>query len=155
MKEFRQNKTIDRAPAEVFGWLSDVGNLPKYLPPIKDASREGPDGERVWLRGEIPDRGEFENEGYLRTDEPSMTLEWGAETSRDYSGRLEIQETASGSSNVEIQLWFGPRTVEGEIQEESSDERDPLEEALEATLESIRNQLEEGAGKESQPSPER
>ncbi|WP_047863823.1 SRPBCC family protein [Rubrobacter aplysinae] len=154
MKEFRQERHIDRPPEEVFGWLENVNNLPKYLPPIKEASREGANGDRLWLKGEIPDRGEFENEGYIRTDEGTRTLEWGAEVSRDYSGRLEVHETSDGGSNVEVQLWFGPRTVEGEIQEESSGDRDPLEEGVSATLDSIQSQLEEGAGKQPQPSPE-
>lgn len=33
MKEYQQTQTIDAPAGEVFAWLSDVGNLPKYLPP--------------------------------------------------------------------------------------------------------------------------
>jgi len=32
-QEYEQSQTIDAPPEEVFAWLSDVGNLPEYLPP--------------------------------------------------------------------------------------------------------------------------
>lgn len=78
----------------------------------------------------------------------------GGEVSRDYSGWLSVEEDGGTGSRVTVHLSFGPRSVEGEIQEESPEERDLLEESLGATLESIRRQIEEGSGKEGQPSPE-
>ena len=156
-QEYEQTQEIAAPPDEVFAWVADVGNMPKYLPPIKDASIEGESapgtpGEKVRMEGEIPDRGEFEGEGYLSVDESARRMEWGAEVSRDYSGWLTVAE-AGGGSEVTVHLSFGERSVEGEIQEESSDDRDPLEESVGATLESIRRQIEEGSGKVDQPSP--
>ena len=68
--EYERSITIERDPADVFSWVSQVGNLPHYLPPIKEAATEGQaeadaPGEKVRMKGEIPDRGEFEGEGYL------------------------------------------------------------------------------------------
>lgn len=59
MAEYEQSQKIDVAADEVFAWLSDVDNLPKYLPPIKEAriqgsTVEGKPGKRLYLRGEIP-----------------------------------------------------------------------------------------------------
>ncbi|HKH12139.1 MAG TPA: SRPBCC family protein [Rubrobacter sp.] len=159
MQEYEQSKAVAAPANEVFAWVSDVENLPKYLPPIKDAGIEGSaaagsPGERVKMRVEIPDRGEFDSEGYFDVDAEARTMRWGAETGRDYSGRLTVAEAGDGQSEVTVHLSFDPRSVEGEIQEDSSDDRDPLEESLEATLESIRRQIEEGSGKLSPPSPE-
>ena len=42
MSEYEQSQGVDAPPDEVFAWLSDVGNLPAYLPPVTDASMEGP-----------------------------------------------------------------------------------------------------------------
>lgn len=159
MQEYEQSKAVAAPANEVFAWVSDVENLPKYLPPIKDAGIEGSaaagsPGERVKMRVEIPDRGEFDSEGYFDVDAEARTMRWGAETGRDYSGRLTVAEAGDGQSEVTVHLSFGPRSVEGEIQEDSSADRDPLEESLEATLESIRRQIEEGSGKLSPPSPE-
>ena len=149
--EYQRSQTIDASADEVFAFVSKVGNLPKYLPPIKEAERADASGDRVRLRGEIPDRGEFEGEGYFRVFEEDRHMEWGAEVGRDYSGRLQVADLQDGTSEVTVQLYFGERSVEGEIQEASGEERDPLQEGLSATLESIRRQIEEGAGKVEQP----
>jgi ligand-binding SRPBCC domain-containing protein len=37
-EEYEQSQTIDAPPEEVFAWLSDVGNLPEYPPPVLDSS---------------------------------------------------------------------------------------------------------------------
>lgn len=37
-QEYEQSQTMGAPSEEVFAWLSDVGNLPKYLPPVVDAS---------------------------------------------------------------------------------------------------------------------
>ena len=158
MQEYEQTGTVAAPANEVFAWLSDVENLPRYLPPIKEAgidgaAEAGKPGEKVRMRGEIPDRGEFESEGYLDVDAEARTMRWGAETGRDYSGDLEVAEAGDGESRVTVRLSFGPRTVEPEIQEQSPTDRDPLEESLAATLESIRRQIEEGSGKVPPPSP--
>ena len=159
MQEYEQRETVAAPANEVFAWVSDVENLPKYLPPIKDtgiegSAAEGSPGERVKMLVEIPDRGEFESEGYFDVDAEALTMRWGAETGRDYSGRLTVAEAGEGQSEVTVHLSFGPRSVEGEIQEDSSEDRNPLEESLAATLESIRRQIEEGSGKLPPPSPE-
>ena len=162
--EYEQSITIERDPADVFSWVSKVGNLPHYLPPIKEAATEGPaeagtPGEKVRMTGEIPDRGEFEGEGYLNVLEEQRRMEWGAEVGREYSGWLTVSDAGqagsgqagSGRSEVVVHLSFGEASQEPQIQEESSEERDPLEESLGATLESIKRQLEEGSGKEQPP----
>ena len=159
MQEYEQSETVAAPANEVFAWVSDVENLPKYLPPIKEAgiegsADEGSPGDRVKMLVEIPDRGEFESEGYFDVNAEALTMRWGAETGRDYSGRLTVAEAGDGQSEVTVHLSFGPRSVEGEIQEDSSEDRDPLEESLAATLESIRRQIEEGSGKLPPPSPE-
>ncbi len=159
MQEYEQSKAIAAPANEVFAWVSDVENLPKYLPPVKNAGIEGPSegnnpGEKIKTHVEIPDRGEFESEGYFDVDAEARTMRWGAETDRDYSGWLTVAEKGDGESEVTVHLSFGPRSMEGEIQEDSSDDRNPLEESLAATLESIRRQIEEGSGKLPPPSPE-
>ena len=142
----------------MFSWVSDVGNLPGYLPPVTDASVEGPSaegasGQRIRLRLEFPNGSSFDSEGYLAADERERRLEWGAEGDRDYSGWLTVANHGEGQSEVVVHLSFGKRSVEGEIQDESPEGRDPLQEAIGATLESVRRQIEEGAGKVQPPSP--
>jgi hypothetical protein len=156
MAEYQQTEIVDRTANEVFSWVSDVSNLPHYLPPVKEAGTVGPagagrPGEKVRMRVEIPDRYEGEGEGYFQVDAGNRRMEWGAEMDRDYSGWLSVSDRADGRSEVTVHLSLGERSVEEQVQEESSEERNPLEESLSATLESIRRQLEEGAGKVEQP----
>lgn len=157
MTEYQQTQTIDAPPEDVFAWLSDVGNLPKYLPPVTNASIEGPSaedvpGERLRATLEYPGGGgTFDSEGYFRVNEGQRRMEWGAEVQRDYSGWLEVADSGGGKSEVTVHLNFGPRTVEPEMREQSPEGQDPLAEGISATLESIRRQIEEGSGKVQPP----
>jgi uncharacterized protein YndB with AHSA1/START domain len=153
-QEYEQSRTIDAPPEEVFAWLSDVGNLPKYLPPVMDSSVEGPSAEGVpgqRIRTKLEYLGEgggtFDAEGYLAVDERERKMEWGAEEGRDYSGWLTVADRGEGGSEVVVHLSFGERSAGPEIEERSHEGRDPLAEGISATLESIRRQVEEGSGK--------
>ena len=158
MAEYQQTQTIGAPVGDVFAWLSEVGNLPKYLPPVTDASIEGPSaegtpGQRLRATLEYPSGGSFDSEGYFSVDEDARRLEWGAEVQRDYSGWLIVAEADGDRSEVTVHLSFGERSAEPEIQEEAPEGRDPLEEGISATLESIRRQIEEGSGKVQPPPP--
>ena len=160
-QEYEQSQTIDAPPEEVFAWLSDVANLPEYLPPVVASSAEGPSaegvpGQRIRTTLEYPGQEEertFEAEGYLSVDESERTMEWGAEAGRDYSGWLTVANRGEGGSEVVVHLSFGERSVEPEMQERAAEGRDPLTEGISATLESIRRQIEEGSGKVQTPPP--
>ena len=151
MKEYEKEKQIQAPAGAVFAWLSDVGNLPHYLPPVKEAAltepsaSDSPGRRKVWMKVEIPGRYETEGEGYFSVDGDSRHMEWGAEWGRDYSGWLTVSEDGSAESTVTVHLNFGPRSAEEE--EDTGGETDPFEEGIEATLESIRRQIEEGSGK--------
>ena len=116
-EQYERSKAV-RAPADhVFAWVVEIGNLPRYLPPVKEAGKAGPSGgptdERVWMRGEMPDRGPFEGEGYFRVFEED----------RHNSGRLQVADLQDGTSEVRVQLYFGERSVEGEREESGEGRR--------------------------------
>jgi uncharacterized protein YndB with AHSA1/START domain len=159
-QEYEQSQTIEAPPEEVFAWLSDVGNLPEYLPPVVASSTEGPSaegvpGQRIRTTLEYPGQEErsFDAEGYLAVDDSERRMEWGAEAGRDYSGWLTVANRGEGGSEVVVHLSFGERSVEPEMQERAPEDRDPLAEGISATLESIRRQIEEGSGKVKTPPP--
>ena len=77
----------------------------------------------------------------------------GAEAGRDYSGWLTVGNHGEDASEVVVHLSFGERSVEPQMEEQSPEDRDPLSEGIAATLESIRRQIEEGAGKVEPPPP--
>jgi uncharacterized protein YndB with AHSA1/START domain len=159
-QEYEQSQAIDAPPEEVFAWLSDVGNLPRYLPPVVDSSVDGPSaegvpGQRIRTTLEYPGEGgdTFDAEGYLSVDDGERRMEWGAESGRDYSGWLTVANHGEGGSEVVVHLSFGDRCAGPEIEERSPEGRNPLAEGVSATLESIRRQIEEGSGKVEAPPP--
>jgi hypothetical protein len=158
MEEYEQARAIAVPPEEAFAWLSDVGNLPSYLPPVTDASIQGPSegdnpGQKVRTTLEYPGGdGSFDAEGYFAINEGARRMEWGAEAGRDYSGWLEVAAEGAGSL-VTVHLNFGERSVEPEVEKQSSEGEHPLADGIAATLESIRRQLEEGSGKVEPPPP--
>ncbi len=149
MDAYERNRQISATPDELFAFLREPENLPKYLPPIHEAHAAGQG--RVELEGDAPDGGHIHSEGYFRVRESERTMEWGAETQHTYSGRLEVRPSGDSASEVSVHLEFGPRSVEDEIQAKAGPERDAIEEALDATLESIRRQVEDGSGKVAPP----
>ena len=158
MADYERSMSVDAPPEDVFAWLTDVNNLPGYLPPVTDASIDGPSaegtpGQKVRMSLEFPNGASFEAEGYLASDERERRMEWGAETQRDYSGWLTVGNHGEGASEVVVHLSFGEQSVEGDIQGGAPEDRDPINEAIDATLESIRRQIEEGAGKVQPPPP--
>ena len=160
-QEYEQSQAIDAPPEEVFAWLSDVANLPEYLPPVVASSAEGPSaegvpGQRIRTTLEYPGQEEartFDAEGYLAVDERERRMEWGAEVGRDYSGWLTVANRGEGSSEVVVHLSFGERSAGPDIEERSPEGSDPLAEGISATLESIRRQIEKGSGKVETPPP--
>jgi len=158
-QEYEQSQAVEAPPDEVFAWLSDVDNLPRYLPPVINSSVQGPSaegipGERIRTTLEYPGGdGTFESEGYLSVDERERRMEWGAEAGHDYSGWLMVANHGEGGSEVVVHLSFGERSVEPEIEDQTSEDGHPLAEGISATLESIRRQIEEGSGKVETPPP--
>ena len=159
-QEYEQSQTMDAPPDEVFAWLSEVGNLPEYLPPVVDASVEGPSaqgspGQRIRTTLEYPggEGGTFEAEGYLVVDERERRMEWGAEAARDYSGWLTVANHGDEKSEVVVHLTFGERSVETEMEDQTPEGENPMAEGISRTLESIKRQIEEGSGKLEAPAP--
>jgi uncharacterized membrane protein len=151
VNQYSRSQTVDAPADKVFAFVSEIGNLPKYLPPITSAESAGL--EQVKLRGEIPDQGTFEGDGYYRVQPSERRMEWGANLGRDYSRRLWGEPQGDERSEVTVELEFGPRSVDQEIQEEAGSDRNPAQEALAATLESIRRQVEGDGGKVAPPPP--
>ncbi len=150
MPEYEHSQTIQAPPEAVFAFVSQVQNLPQYLPTIKAAEPQGP--ERVQVHGEA--RGhQYDNDGHFRADEARRRLEWGSDRPDTYSGWLTVADAdgAGGASQVTVHLTFGPqsRTPENIEQEEGSQR--PIQEGLEAALLSIQNIVEGQGGKVEPP----
>lgn len=141
MGEYEQTMQMKASPDEVLAFISDVRNMPQYLPTTKGAQPQGED--RVRVQGEAHGH-KYDSDGYLRRDLAGMRLERGADGGY-YSGWMQVRPEGTGSSvAVHISLrgappgagsGGGPSDAEGE-------------EGLARSLSSIRNCVEDKGGKE-------
>jgi hypothetical protein len=94
--------------------------------------------DRVEVHGEVGGRS-YADDGWFRVDEAHRRIEWGADE-RTYSGWLTVA-AEDGGAQVVAHLSFAPyvapagRPITGEPPEDP----DPIEQSLEAALDSLRN----------------
>ena len=134
MPDYEHSLTIEASPETVFKFVSDIKNLPKYLPTTHQA--EALPGDRVRVQGEAADHA-YDADGYFRVDAPNHRLEWGSDGENRYRGWLEIDGAAS-ECEVTVHLSF---------QANPGDRDKAISEGLISALESIRRQVEGNGGK--------
>jgi hypothetical protein len=145
MAEYERSRLVQASPDEVFAFVSDANNLATFLPTV-DVVEPQAEG-RVEVHGEVRGRS-YEDEGWFRVDEARRRIEWGADE-RTYSGWLTVAGE-DGGAQVVAHLSFAPYvTPSGSpITGEPDIDPDPIEESLEAALDSLRNLMEGRGGKE-------
>jgi len=99
--------------SRTFDYLSDVGNLPRYMDSMTSAERTS--AEEVHVTAEVPGGGHQEGEAWFRTDPERRRIEWGSEGSSDYSGWLEVDEEPQGGSVVRLGLDMVHEDVDDSI----------------------------------------
>jgi hypothetical protein len=148
MAEYERSRFVQASPDDVFAFVSDARNLATFLPTVDAAEPHGED--RVEVHGHVQGRS-YDDDGWFRVDEARRRIEWGADE-RTYSGWLTVSGD-DGGAQVVAHLSFAPyvtpsgRPISGEPQTAP----DPIEQSLEAALDSLRN-LMEGTGGKEEPS---
>src|SRR5262245_59183322 len=145
MAEYERSRLIQASEDDVFAFVSDVNNLPVFVPTVRAV--EPQEGEQVLVRGEI--RGHnFENEGWFHVEPARRRVEWGDEE-RTYSGWLSTA-AEDGGSRVIAHLSLPPYVTPSgaPVTGEDPAEREQIEASLEAALDSLRNVMEGRGGKE-------
>lgn len=154
MADFEHRQRIAAPRDHIYSFISNVANLPKYVPTTKAA--EALPGGKVRVQGEAQGH-RYDSDGYFRADAAARRIEWGAEE-RDYSGYLDVADAGDGGSDLTVHLTFaegmGERVEAG--QETKGQDAPPpdggpsgpqIQEGLEASLRSIQNQIEGDGGK--------
>jgi hypothetical protein len=145
MAEYERSRLVQASADDVFAFVSDASNLATILPTVDTVERQADD--RVEVHGEVRGR-TYEDDGWFRVDEARRRIEWGADE-RAYSGWLTVAG-AEGGVQVVAHLSFAPYvTPSGRpISGEPAVAPDPIEQSLEAALDSLRNLMEGRGGKE-------
>lgn len=88
MADFEQTQTVDASAEDVFTYLADVRNLPRYFPHMTDARPTG--GEDVEVAARV-DGDEHRSHAWFRADEQAQRIMWGSENDDGYEGWLTIE----------------------------------------------------------------
>jgi uncharacterized membrane protein len=145
MSDYRHSLRVEANADEVFGFVSDAGNLPDYLPTVRQAEAQG--GERVRVKGNAAGR-EYDSDGFFRVDAGRRRMEWGSDGESEYRGWLEVKEADGGACDVTVSLSFTPRPDQARQFEEQTGDRDrTIRQGIETALASIKNICEGRGGK--------
>lgn len=131
MSEYQESIGIRSQASEVFRFLSDAGNIPRYLPMVREARMEA--GDRIWALAE-PAKQQREVRGYFRADHDTRRVDWAIDGAHGYRGGLEVRESGPASSTLDVR-----------IATDRQDERH-VRQALHQVLEAIKRVVEERGG---------
>lgn len=146
--EFEQSITVTAAADGVFDFLSEVSNVPQYLPTVKSAQPQ--QGERIRTQGQSGDR-TYDSDGHFRVDKQAQRIEWGSDGENDYGGWLAVQGQGESQSQVTVHIHFAPKPEMAQKMAERSPDgsfESAMNEGISKTLTSIKQICEGKGGKE-------
>jgi uncharacterized membrane protein len=139
MGEYRGEIAIDRPAAEVFAFLADIRNMPRYLPTVRKAAPR--DDGKVAMEGEAGGHA-YQDEGWLKVDAHALRMQWGSASKPDYGGSIEVREAGAGAE-VALSLSLTPEpAVATRMQQESGSVGHAMRRAMERTLDAIKGACE-------------
>ncbi len=146
--EFEQSITVAAPADNLFDFLSNVSNVPQYLPTVKSAQPQ--QGERIRTQGQSGDRS-YDSDGHFRVDKQAQRIEWGSDGENDYGGWLQVQGDGESRSQVTVHIHFAPKPEMAQRMAERSPGHSfesAMDEGISKTLESIKRICEGKGGKE-------
>lgn len=129
MAEYSRSIDIQASPDSAFAFVSDVSNLPRYVPTTRRAEA---DQGHVHVEG-VSHGEPYEDEGHIYVDYERRIMRWGSGAT-SYRGELSVSEAGSGTSHVEIHLHF--KDANGHTPEPQE-----IEKSLDQSLQRLRDEL--------------
>lgn len=135
------------APADaVFKFVSDIGNLPKYLPTVHHAHKQP--GERVEVDGKANGQA-YNSDGWFKVDQAARTMTWGSDGENDYSGKMAVTGDG-GHCQVSCSLKFTPTAgMKDAMDKNQGGPSAAMTDGLHASLQSIKQICEGTGGKQA------
>ncbi len=128
MGDYQRSLDVSTPASQLFDYLSDVGNLPRYFTAMTSAEPAGGQAVRVVADVHGTDR---EGEAWFRVDRERRHLEWGSEGPNNYHGHLDVD--GDGTAAVVTVFLHTERHDSGEIDQGLAD-----------TLTTVRGLVENG-----------
>ncbi len=130
MADFTGTTTVDASSDDLFAFLSDVHNLPRYF--ARMTSADPGDGNEVDTTASLPDGSSVEGKAWFEVDASKQHLSWGSEGSSNYNGYLDVSPAESGSV-VEVHLHT-TRVAAGDTE---------VQQGVDQTLDTIKQLVEQ------------
>ncbi|WP_092533119.1 SRPBCC family protein [Amycolatopsis arida] len=109
MGDYRYSAPVELPADQVFAFVAEPRNLPKYFPRVTTAepkdTAEPEGGDAVHVEAELAHR-HVEEEAWLRRDPERRALSWGAEDD-EYHGELRVEERGPDAAEVHVALHTG------------------------------------------------
>lgn len=144
MSSFEQSQTAQAGADAIFEFVSDVRNLPKYLPTTHSA--EPQEGERVRVKGEAQGHA-YDSDGYFRVDKSARRMEWGSDGEMNYSGWLQVEAAGNEGSQVTVHIEMSPPQEMIDAMKEQGGHDKVVNDGIQKSLQSIANIMEGKGGK--------
>ena len=103
MGDFEKSGLVHAPAQQLFDFLSDVRNLPRYLARMTSAE---PAGEGVHVEAVGPGGRHEAGDAWFRVDDATRRIAWGSEGVTDYRGELEVSGD-DAASTVSLRLHTG------------------------------------------------
>jgi len=105
MNKFERAMAMEVDPDHVFDFVSDLRNLPQFLPTVHRAEKL--DGERIRIQG-VSHGHPYDGEGHFRLDRHHRKISWGANGDRGYSGWMAVKQgdTTPLVSEITMEIEF-------------------------------------------------
>lgn len=109
MSTYRHSARAEIPADDLFAFLSEPRNLPRYFPQLTVAEPEG--GGDVRVEAELKGR-RVAGKAWLHTDAELRTLSWGTENEDNYHGELHIG--VLGAERCEITVVLHTERTDGD-----------------------------------------
>lgn len=144
MPEYTDRVTVAAAPDAVFHFVSDIKNLPRYLPTVSGAHPQP--GERVAVDGKANGH-PYSSDGWFKVDQAGRTMTWGSDGENDYSGKMSVVGEGGGCV-VACSLQFNPTgPIKDSMEREQGGPSAAMTDGLRTSLASIKAICEGTGGK--------
>lgn len=137
MSDYQHSITVNASAEDTFRFVSDLDNLPQYLPTVERVQRIG--GDRIQTEGNAHGH-RYNQDGRFHADYTAKRMEWGSDGDKDYRGWLQVSGDQA-TCTVTVSLHFGEGAGAG------NDPGQRIHDGLVHTLQSIQNIMEGKGGK--------
>ncbi len=142
MADYGDRIDVTGSADAVFAFISNISNLPQYLPTVHGAHAHGAD--RVEVDG-MANGHQYASAGWFKVDQDARSMSWGSDGQNDYAGRMTVTGDAH-AAQVECTLRFSPTAeIKDAMDKHQGGPSAAMTDGLRASLKSIK-QICEGTG---------